>query len=70
LLEKGIAKIDPKRRVVLLILAFAAVYILWGSTYLAIKYVIETMPPLNCGLGRPDYFAKSGSDSRREERPN
>jgi drug/metabolite transporter (DMT)-like permease len=25
--------------------AFAAVYILWGSTYLAIKYVIETLPP-------------------------
>jgi drug/metabolite transporter (DMT)-like permease len=43
--EKGIAKIDPKRGVILLILAFAAVYILWGSTYLAIKYVIETMPP-------------------------
>ena len=43
--EKGIAEIDPKRRVVLLIVAFAAVYILWGSTYLAIKYVIETFPP-------------------------
>jgi drug/metabolite transporter (DMT)-like permease len=39
-----IAKIDPKHSIVLLILAFAAVYILWGSTYLAIKYVIETMP--------------------------
>ncbi|HEY6403547.1 MAG TPA: EamA family transporter [Blastocatellia bacterium] len=44
--EKGIAKIDPKRSVILLILAFAAVYILWGSTYLAIKYVIETLPSL------------------------
>jgi len=43
--EKGIAVIDPKRSVVLLIVAFAAVYILWGSTYLAIKYVIETLPP-------------------------
>jgi len=30
----------------LLILAFAAVYLLWGSTYLAIKYAIVTMPPL------------------------
>jgi drug/metabolite transporter (DMT)-like permease len=29
----------------LLILAFAAVYLLWGSTYLAIKYAIVTMPP-------------------------
>jgi drug/metabolite transporter (DMT)-like permease len=43
--EKRIAEIDPKRSVVLLIVAFAAVYILWGSTYLAIKYVIETLPP-------------------------
>jgi len=42
---KGIAEIDPKRGVVLLIVAFAAIYILWGSTYLAIKYVIETLPP-------------------------
>lgn len=41
----GNTKIDPKRSVVLLILAFAAVYVLWGSTYLAIKYVIETLPP-------------------------
>lgn len=29
----------------LLIAAFAAVYIFWGSTYLAIKYAIETLPP-------------------------
>jgi drug/metabolite transporter (DMT)-like permease len=42
--KNGIAKIDPKRSIVLLIAAFAAVYILWGSTYLAIKYVIETLP--------------------------
>ncbi len=28
-----------------LIAAFAAVYIFWGSTYLAIKYAIETLPP-------------------------
>ncbi|HVG19150.1 MAG TPA: drug/metabolite exporter YedA [Blastocatellia bacterium] len=29
-----------------LVLAFAAVYIIWGSTYLAIRYAIETLPPL------------------------
>lgn len=29
-----------------LVLAFAAVYVIWGSTYLAIKYAIETLPPL------------------------
>jgi len=32
-------------RPVLLIAAFAAVYLLWGSTYLAIKYAVATMPP-------------------------
>jgi drug/metabolite transporter (DMT)-like permease len=25
--------------------AFAAVYLIWGSTYLAIRYAIETVPP-------------------------
>ena len=30
----------------MIILAFAIVYIVWGSTYLAIKYVVATMPPL------------------------
>ena len=29
-----------------LIAAFAAVYLIWGSTFLAIRYAIETMPPL------------------------
>jgi drug/metabolite transporter (DMT)-like permease len=28
------------------IAAFAAVYIVWGSTYLAIRFAIETLPPL------------------------
>jgi drug/metabolite transporter (DMT)-like permease len=27
------------------LLAFAAVYVIWGSTYLAIRYAIETIPP-------------------------
>nr|MBF6590811.1 EamA family transporter [Ktedonobacterales bacterium] len=27
------------------IAAFATVYVIWGSTYLAIRYAIETMPP-------------------------
>ena len=25
--------------------AFAAIYIIWGSTYLAIRYAVETIPP-------------------------
>jgi len=28
------------------VLAFAVVYIIWGSTYLAIKFAIQTIPPL------------------------
>ena len=34
----------PKSRVRLLT-AFAAVYLIWGSTYLAIRFAIETIPP-------------------------
>jgi len=29
-----------------LVLAFAILYLVWGSTYLAIRYAIETMPPI------------------------
>lgn len=29
----------------LIIAAFATIYIIWGSTYLGIKYAIETLPP-------------------------
>jgi len=36
---------SSRRNVILLLAAFAAVYIFWGSTYLAIKYAIETLPP-------------------------
>ena len=28
-----------------LLLAFAAIYLVWGSTYLAIRFAIETIPP-------------------------
>lgn len=34
---------SPSR--LLIILAFAAVYLVWGSTYLAIRFAIETLPP-------------------------
>lgn len=35
----------------LLIAAFAAVYIIWGSTYLAIRVAVETLPPfLSAGV--------------------
>jgi drug/metabolite transporter (DMT)-like permease len=29
-----------------LIAAFAAVYVIWGSTYLAIRFAVQTLPPL------------------------
>ena len=29
----------------LVLAAFAAIYVIWGSTYLAIKYAVETVPP-------------------------
>jgi drug/metabolite transporter (DMT)-like permease len=28
------------------LLAFFAIYIIWGSTYLAIRHAVETIPPL------------------------
>jgi drug/metabolite transporter (DMT)-like permease len=36
----------PARAATLLLIAFAAVYIVWGSTYLAIRIGIESFPPL------------------------
>src|ERR1051325_7028374 len=35
----------PRPSPVKIVLAFAAVYTLWGSTYLAIRLAIETLPP-------------------------
>ena len=34
----------PSRAAILL--GFAAIYLVWGSTYLAIRYAVETIPPL------------------------
>ena len=31
---------------VLILFAFAALYLIWGSTYLAIRFAIDTIPPL------------------------
>ncbi len=43
-MQNSVLKGGKNRNVILFIAAFAAVYILWGSTYLAIKYAIETLP--------------------------
>ena len=44
-MEKVSKDLKKQRNLWLLIAAFAAIYIFWGSTYLAIKYAIETLPP-------------------------
>jgi len=36
----------PGSETVKLGLAFVAIYLIWGSTYLAIRYAVETIPPL------------------------
>jgi len=33
-------------RTIYLVLAFFAIYVIWGSTYLAIRYAVQTIPPL------------------------
>src|SRR5580700_8004029 len=37
---------SERRNAIVLIAAFAAVYVIWGSTYLAIAIGIESFPPL------------------------
>jgi drug/metabolite transporter (DMT)-like permease len=39
---------NPRDRglAVKLALAFVSIYVIWGSTYLAIRYAVETIPPL------------------------
>ncbi|NOT48719.1 MAG: EamA family transporter [Acidobacteria bacterium] len=39
------ATLANKKNLIVLIAAFAAVYVFWGSTYLAVKYSIQTLPP-------------------------
>jgi drug/metabolite transporter (DMT)-like permease len=51
------AAIAQRNRMRVLI-AFASVYVLWGSTYLLIKYAIETIPPFLLGTTR---FIASGA---------
>ena len=43
-MTERIRKALASRETLYLILAFAAIYLIWGSTYLAIKYAIETIP--------------------------
>ncbi len=45
-LEKAPIVAPAKARRLHVILAFFAIYVIWGSTYLAIRYAVETIPPL------------------------
>jgi drug/metabolite transporter (DMT)-like permease len=40
------APLHDRGHAIKLALAFAAIYVIWGSTYLAIRYAVETIPPL------------------------
>ncbi|HEV8233496.1 MAG TPA: EamA family transporter, partial [Gemmatimonadaceae bacterium] len=44
--ERAGATTAPRSHIVV---AFAAVYVIWGSTYLAIRYAVETIPPFLMG---------------------
>lgn len=37
----------PRPSTVALVLAFGAIYVIWGSTYLAIRFAVETLPPFS-----------------------
>lgn len=52
------ATISPRPPRILLLAAFAAVYVIWGSTYLAIRVGVETLPPFLMGGVR--YFLAGG----------
>lgn len=40
------ASAHERSHAIKLALAFVAIYVIWGSTYLAIRYAVETIPPL------------------------
>lgn len=66
-------EITNKPNLALLVAAFATIYTLWGSTYLAIKFAIETLPPFTMTgaryllAGATMYLA--GRFSKDYERP-
>jgi drug/metabolite transporter (DMT)-like permease len=41
-----LANAHRRNHTIKLALAFVAIYVIWGSTYLAIRYAVETIPPL------------------------
>src|SRR5258708_11108432 len=45
-LPEPVAAARPRLNRATVILAFLSIYLIWGSTYLAIRYAAETIPPL------------------------
>jgi drug/metabolite transporter (DMT)-like permease len=43
---RQLASARDRSHAIKLALAFVAIYVIWGSTYLAIRYAVETIPPL------------------------
>ncbi len=56
--ERSLFRPESEPPLTAVLLAFAALYFIWGSTYLAIRFAIETMPPLTMAAVR---FAIAGS---------
>ena len=62
-----VAQTAPSRTA--LVLAFFCIYVVWGSTYLGIRYAVETIPPLIvaavrhivAGVPLPSWGARSHS---------
>jgi len=44
--QKSNSNYAASDNLLLTLLAFACIYFIWGSTYLAIRYAVETIPPL------------------------
>jgi len=44
--EAGDSTVARKSQRLRVVLAFLAIYVIWGSTYLAIRFAVETIPPL------------------------
>jgi drug/metabolite transporter (DMT)-like permease len=44
--EKTNPRQTRRENQLLIFVAFACIYVIWGSTYLAIRYAVETIPPL------------------------
>ena len=50
-MSAGAAPTTSKNRTTI-VLAFAAIYIIWGTTYLGIRVAVETMPPFFMSAAR------------------